>query len=321
MNLLPYTLEDLKYGFHHPSAAVREGQRILGKPLIPLNNWHFRRKHGRGIDVMQRDWDNLFILDACRYDYFVEENQIDGRLQSVVSQGNYSWEFMKSNFSNRKLTDTVYVTANPYAERLSADLFYTIESLLDEWDDDLGTVRPEKVSEAAREAHRKYPNKRLIVHFMQPHLPFIGDTASRVRERITLKGWDKYDHRDETRAADGIDWWTAVRRGLVTKAETDTAYRETLDFVLDHAESLIADFDGKSIVTADHGEMLGERIFPGLAPQYGHPKNIHTPELCVVPWLEVESDDRREVRSESPLGFETHENVTERLHALGYTSE
>jgi hypothetical protein len=317
-----YNIQNLRRVLQNPSLALREVQWVLSKAVSPLNNWYFERRYGSGIDVMERDWDNLFILDACRFDVFSEENSIDGELTQVVSQGNYSWPFIKNNFAGRDLSDTIYVTANPHSERLSEDVFYTVESLLDQWDEDIGTVRPDSVVNATIDVFNQHPEKRLIVHFMQPHLPFIGETASRVRSRLDVQGWDKYDHQEEKSKVDGgVNWWEALKSGEISRAETEKAYQESLNLVLEHVQTLVEELDGKSVVTADHGELFGERIAPGMRREYGHPKYLHLPELRLVPWLEIEGCNRRKVRREEPVGFETHDNVIERLHNLGYTHE
>jgi hypothetical protein len=69
--------------------------------------------------------------------------------------------------------------------------------------------------------------------------------------------------------------------------------------------------------------MLGEKLLPGTTPVYGHPHDIYTPELCVVPWFEMDAESRRDVRAEEPIGREEMEQdvVNERLQALGYAPE
>ena len=36
---------------------------------------------------MKEDWDNLVILDACRYDMFKKLNTINGKLEYKISIG------------------------------------------------------------------------------------------------------------------------------------------------------------------------------------------------------------------------------------------
>jgi hypothetical protein len=126
---------------------------------------------------MNEDWDNLLILDACRYDMFTDRIDLEGTLESRISMGSTSEEFMERNFVGEQFHDTVYVNANPYIPKLGLDddTFHAVVDCLDDWDIELETVPPEPVARAARNAHERYSDKRLIIHFMQPHAPFIGE--------------------------------------------------------------------------------------------------------------------------------------------------
>lgn len=46
-----------------------------------------------------------------------------------------------------------------------------------EFDEKMQTVLPKRIVEIAIEANENYPNKRLIVYFMQPHAPFVYEGA------------------------------------------------------------------------------------------------------------------------------------------------
>ena len=131
-----------------------------------------------GCDVMAEDWDNLLILDACRFDMFERANTIPGRLESRRSKGSATLEFVRNNFAGERHYDTVYVTGNPFVSTDAGDAFHDLyEVWRTDWDDELGTVRPEPMCEAVLRANEAYPNKRLVGHLMQPHHPFIGPTG------------------------------------------------------------------------------------------------------------------------------------------------
>lgn len=322
-----YTLGNFLRAIKNPELFKKETRRIqniiLGKSIRRVQNKLFNKRYGPGIDVMSEDWDNLVLLDACRYDYFKRQQNLGGGdLREVVSRGAHSWEFMKKNFVGRNLHDTVYVTANPHAEKLSDDVFYTVETLLDQWDSELGTVLPRDVVEAAVEANEKYPNKRLIIHFMQPHKPHLGSTADSIRDRVELRGWDKYHgHKAVEGNLSGISLWSAVKSGDVSINKTRQAYAESLDIVLDYTSELVNRISGKTIVSSDHGEMLGEHgVF---VRRYGHPHDIYNRKLRIVPWYVIPSDERRDITSEEPIGFKRLETdaVNNRLQALGYAPE
>lgn len=144
---------------------------------VEMNNFLFRLRYGECTQVMNEDWDNLLILDACRYDIFTDRIDLEGTLESRISMGSTSEEFMERNFVGEQFHDTVYVNANPYIPKLGLDddTFHAVVDCLDDWDIELETVPPEPVARAARNAHERYSDKRLIIHFMQPHAPFIGE--------------------------------------------------------------------------------------------------------------------------------------------------
>ncbi|WP_193790388.1 hypothetical protein [Natronobacterium lacisalsi] len=296
-----------------------------------ITNLAFRLRYGEGTDVMAKDWDNLLLLDACRYDIFSDENNIDGDLQSVISHGSSSLEFIEGNFANEDLHDTVYVTANTYYDVLDDDVFHAVITCFDHWDEELMTVPPGGVVETALKAHEQYPQKRLIIHFMQPHAPYIGEKGRELRERLsrqinitgmTLERAQK-DSRTETEnsprtvqtieapTVDGLD---------VSDTEIREAYTENLNVVLSHVKELLPQLTGKTVISADHGELLGERVFPLYRKRYEHPTYLHVPELCIVPWLVIEGDERKYVNPEPPERYDSmrQEELDEKLEALGY---
>jgi len=315
-----YNAGNLERVCRNPSLLLREGRRFVGVATKPLANYYYNQKYGSGLDVVAEDWDNLILLDACRYDYFAEQNQIDGELERVVSRGGNSWGFLEANFGGRKLHDTVYVTTNPYADQLSEDVFHYKRQLLsDKWNDDIGTVHPSDVTSVAREVHENYPNKRLIVHYMQPHTPYLGETAERIRERVNLVGQSTGDRYERS----GKHTFAAVWHGEISWDELRRGYSETLDIALKHVETLVESVNGKTVISADHGELLGERNIRLGPRQLGHPDDIFTEQHRIVPWHVVSSESRRDVESEPPVDSElvNEEKREEQLRALGYKAD
>lgn len=306
------SLENLKRAVENPRLFVREGHRLLSWPFHRLNERYLDRALPETPNVMDRDWDTLVILDACRYDYFASRNWIPGDLQPTVVKGSRSWEFMQNNFLEGEYHDTVYVTANPYADRLPEGTFHHVDYLLDEWNSEIGTIMPEAVRRTAVETNRQYPDKRLIVHFMQPHRPYLGEMAEELRRRIDLTGY-----RNE---GDGLQIWGAAKQNEATVEEIRRAYGESLDIVLAEAEELVEALDGKTVITADHGEMLGERVFPMTSRVWGHSEGFGTRLLRTVPWLTVDGEKRREITADTPETSDglQDDTVSDRLKALGY---
>lgn len=150
-----------------------------------------------------------------------------------------------------------------------------------DFDDDAGTVPPQAMVDAAREASEEFPNKRLIIHFMQPHGPFIGSSISNAETE------DRY--------------WKA--------------YDEHLSYVLEYVHDLLDTLSGKSIITGDHGQISPGPIRDALGVG-GHKPRLRHPGLVQVPWATV-NGDRRSITAgttEASVG----EEIDERLRDLGY---
>jgi len=301
-----YTLESLKRGLENPHKILQEVNRLYHRRL---RTWPYNRN---GIDIFAKDWDHLLILDACRYDMFAEQSTLPGNLESVRSRASATEEFLEANFDGRELLDTVYVTGSPMLHRHRSEIQTQFHNVInvwkeDGWDEEYRTVLPKTMTEAAIEAKERYPNKRLLVHYLQPHYPFLGPTG---QEHFELERLD-------------FEWYKLLNGELnVSDAVVERAFKENLDVVLPEVERLFNEFSGKTVVTADHGQVIGERGFPVPIREYGHPRGIYSEGLVKVPWLTYENGDRPEISSENPDKSETADHDAEaarqRLEHLGY---
>lgn len=291
----PYRKEDIVHGINHPHSIVSELNQ-------QYNHWRAGQPYNpNGIDVFEEDWDNLIILDACRYDEFVRCSDLPGRTESRISRGSTSPEFVRGNFGEKRLHDLVYVTANDWYAKTKDDIDAEVH-LLKFVDRDLmdgRTSHPETVSAAARETAEAYPDKRLMVHYMQPHWPYLGPTGDKFREGPFHK---------------------IMRTTDATHSDVIQAYRETLDIVLSEVQTLLDDLHGKTVVSADHGELLGERERPIPIKTYRHPEGVYVDGLVKVPWHVYESGERKSVVAEQPVEGEdvNIESVEKHLKDLGY---
>jgi hypothetical protein len=275
---------------------------------------------------MDEDWDNLVILDGCRYDMFERLNTLEGELEPRRSLGSATDEFVEKNFGTETFHDTVYVTANPRVSlNVETDQFHDTVSVWDEgWDDDLQTVPPGTMADKCLEAHERYPNKRIIGHFIQPHTPFIGPTARKTMGVIsTFTDHTDFD-TDRTAGSDRRNVWTRLREGDLSLEQVRQAYDENLEVTLDELRRFVDAVDEPTVVTSDHGNMLGERAWPFPIRMYGHPVGIHTDELVRVPWLRIEGSRRKEIDSDPTISStarsdrEVDPDVEEKLRDLGY---
>jgi bisphosphoglycerate-independent phosphoglycerate mutase (AlkP superfamily) len=99
------------------------------------------------------------------------------------------------------------------------------------------------------------------------------------------------------------------------------AYEENLDYVLEHVYELVPELTGKTIVTSDHGNMVGERSYPIPIREWGHPPMTYTTELVKVPWFIIEDETRKEITAEQPstdTRGADEDLVQDRLEDLGY---
>jgi len=258
---------------------------------------------------MERDWDNLIILDACRYDLFAECHSLPGELSKVVSTGSHTVEFLHSNFNGCEFPDTVYVTATPQFEKEGmADRFAHVKHVWrDGWDEDLRTIPPETVAERTSEVVDRFPNKRVIAHFVQPHYPFVGKTGQKLEETIQAKTGIEPDGRND------LSIWDRLEMGEIDEATIWDAYRENLELTLPVVRDLYEELVGKTVVTSDHGNSFGRL---GI---YGHPSQKFIGELVDVPWLELPVSERRKiVNGELSESKGDDSSVEERLRSLGY---
>jgi len=305
---------------YFPFVGECSSRYVLVRGSVKLRQGLDSLRRSSGIRVMDEEWDNLFILDGCRYDLFERNHQFPGTLHRRRSAGSHSSEFVRHNFVGQEHFDTVYVTANPHAV-LTLDTFHATVNLFGEaWDEDLLTVPPQPVVEATRRARERYPDKRLLVHFMQPHYPFLGSEGEGL-ETGGVTGNIQADVEVKTnRTYDSI--WDKLDVGACT-ADTETvweAYVDNFRLVADHAASLADQLNGKTVITSDHGNLFGERLWPIPVRKYGHPLGIRHRALVDVPWHELPVDERRRTKADPPVETEdvAEDVVDDRLEALGY---
>jgi hypothetical protein len=271
----------------------------------------------------EADWDYLFVLDAARYDAFeaVYADYFDGTLEKRDSEASATPEWVNEHFDDHY--DVTYFSANPFINSLPYPLKKTgmvsyettpsehvsriVDIWDDAWDDTLGTVKPEDVNSTFEASDT--PETKAIVHYMQPHAPFLGHGKGRINKSIQggfsrLKQTGTIDRLGsvlDDRAPGIIERLedsevvmklamlsnldlgslSAVLRGGAR--ETLLEYHEdNLRRALDPLTRLASQLDGRIVVTSDHGEAFGEQ---GV---WGHHVETHIPVLTAVPWLEVD---------------------------------
>lgn len=294
-------------------------QQILEKIAGPLQQLTDDQDR---VQVIKEDWDNLFIIDACRADIFsetVREYEIPGKLETVHSRGSASVGFLRKNFAGEQCLDTIYVTSNPFVKsELDDEQFYRVEHVWqDGWNEELETVRAEVMAEKTKEIVQNHPNKRVITHFMQPHYPFIG-AKSVESDGFGLLRSKAMEGETEKEAEEDI--WSKLSTNAVDEQVVWKSYQDNLRYVLSVIEELVHNIDGRTVITSDHGNSFGEKGWPLPIAVYGHPNGLRMPSLTRVPWYVCEGD-RREIIEGSASSENKptdEEQIQERLNALGY---
>jgi len=277
---------------------------------------------GKGkTNLMEEKWDYLIILDACRYDYFqkVFGNYLRGTLRKARSPASATSEWLKKTFT-RRYDDVVYVSANPYINSRGVDVvgfdardyFHKIVDVWDfGWNEAVGTVPPEEVNAAAITATLTHPNKRLIIHYLQPHAPYISlanhapesvlspdklrSGVFLLRNPVIRHFWKILSGESrflEDALVNKVVWKISRLFGplpslpmndalrLVGRKGLLRAYEANVRIVLTHVAKLVDRLQGKIVVTSDHGELLGEKN------EYYHRPQHYISPLIDVPYLE-----------------------------------
>jgi hypothetical protein len=276
--------------------------------------------------VLAADWDVLVVLDACRADLFREvavdgdSGLPEGQFDTRVSPASASTGWLDAVFgtaTDAQLAELCYVTGNPYsASVVDETRFQTVEEVWrDAWDDDAGTIPARPVTDAAVRAGRRQDPDRLVVHYMQPHFPALGDSGR------ANGGRPESEHGDRGRGVAlsefgdrGMSVWEDLRLGRWTVEEAWEAYRANLTYVLEEVTVLLSNLDaGTAVLTADHGNAFGEHAV------YGHPGGVDLPCLREVPWYETTATDTHSREPRSRERTEDNSDVVEqRLRDLGY---
>lgn len=271
--------------------------------------------HGPGMDYANADWDTLIILDACRADLFeetVDTEQWDS-YKKINSGAGATPTWFKRKWSE-EYGDVVYVAGTPILSRRAPGSFHrVIECWQDAINEDLNGPDPKVVTESAIEAHEQYPHKRVVVHYMQPHYPFLCDPDLHFTEFSGTKEWDV---NADPRAG---NVWEALRGGIVTKNEVWDGYKRNLEYVLEEVDGLLEEIDGRVVISADHGNMMGEWTYPIPFREYGHPMHLNQPSLTDVPWAVADGQRRKIIQGDVQSSTDaTPQEIETQLKALGY---
>ena len=260
----------------------------------------------QGSLIKEGKFNTLIVLDACRYDTFVEvayELNINGDLKCVDSEvlGTATWYF-KNWMGFPGESELIGIIANPWGMRYSLKFIETYKA----WDEtaDAAKVDPDRTMEF----YRKYAaGKKAMIHFIPPHQPFISPKGLDLYKKLGIDlsgmGGTNWDDRDNFKSLSHIQKWISAYGRKGHWPEVKDAYKDNVRFILEKILRWMPEFLPPVVITADHGEVVGEGG-PNNTGGYGHchsqPNVIKYQRL--VPWLT----------------FKKKDYVKERLKILGY---
>ncbi len=260
-------------------------------------------------------WKYLIVLDACRFDYFKDFCRIPGKLiqaesPACIYKGTVTSNWYRYIFTGR-YDDIIHVSGHPRVNSRTPvegfDAKKHFSKIIDVWDtgwdEVIGTVLPESITAQAVSTIKKWPDKRFIIHYVQPHTPYICLGKPEAKKKKTPESREsffiKFREFIVSRARCFLGDMQAVNMmkflrvpalspmdDALRKVGPDgvcKAYTDNLCRVLKSVEDLLKPADGKAVITADHGELLGEYR------RFGHNLSLCSrKELIQVPWFEVE---------------------------------
>lgn len=291
MGFFEWVAENIEYTRTHGVYGLKNAyHELLKGGLMRIGTvWNF------GEDIHKEHWDALIVLDACRADLLesvVEEYDfLENADDYHISNASASDEWIAKNLKSRRdqTNDICYISANPYDKTVRDEDFAVIERVWqDGWEETIRTTPPRAVTERAITVHRDNPDKRLLVHYMQPHAPYI----------------------QTGRQAPFMD----VKLGEISDEQLWREYQDNLRYVLDDVDLLLQNVDTeKTIITADHGEALNDF---GV---YGHRNHVPVTGLKKVPWCVTTATDTGSYRPNEHTNQQADSTtLEEKLEYLGY---
>ena len=201
------------------------------------------------------------------------------------------------------MSETLYVTGNHYANRIDRSLLGGFETAHDygEWAYEAAAPPAHVITDLAISAARESAWDRCIVHYMQPHKPFLERGGS--REEYDVIPWSI-----------GYEPYRRVLKGNLAIEDLHAAFKNNLQYVLSEVKTLLKNINArKTVITADHGQALGE---DGL---WDHAVGVNHPSMRCVPWVETTAKDQH---THTPKAYK-HTNydysiVENNLEDLGY---
>jgi hypothetical protein len=265
---------------------------------------------------MEERWNVAIILDACRYDFFKElyRNYLQsGRLERRLGASD-TLDWLHTVFSSNKTKNIVYVSAHPginskdipWGRFNACEQFYKVyDAWLSGWDWEIGSALPTEVAKTAIQAMNEHRDRKIIIHFIQPHFPyrkapcpstysdlksvkknpFLGFLLEKLLRRSSLFNRNfsrirtSYWKVKKTLKLNFLEDLNEIYWKKYNVKDLKHFYRDNLNWVLESVRKIIEEYEDEEIVvTSDHGEAFGEN------GEFFHLYNTMNPVVRWVPF-------------------------------------
>lgn len=278
-------------------------------------------------EIADAKWDILIVLDACRFDVFKElyPSYFEGNLSKRKSRGSHTTEWAVNTFTDKY--PFTYISSNPYIngknvpiEKYNFNWTSTkhFKKVIDAWDTDwdskYNTVLPKDLVKIAK---KHLSEKKLVLHFIQPHTPYINEdfiknskysshtgaeeAVGRKNPKIKIPSfikpalrplWKKFPMTLQIKVQYlfGFGKLNILKKAYCNGdlLEMRNHYKKSLEITLKEIANFIKEVpkDKKIVITADHGECFGEDSL------ISHPPFSKNPILRNVPWFETKGKSK-----------------------------
>ena len=278
-----------------------------------MRNKKYYEVDGKKIDILKEKWDFLLLLDACRFDYFkdvVREFFKDGVLKKAISPATWTIEWLNKVFGEKYYEDIIYISPHPFINSQKRVCYR-------QWDGDLRCfdgkkhffkvvdvwrhetlkyvktpIHPILVNRAFHKTYIKYPNKRYILHYIQPHRPYVTikdelnpeeySFSTRVFNTFLspIQTWElrRFLNRPPSSALEEC-YRKEGKKGIIK------VYKNEIRLVLERIKMLTEAISGDWLIISDHGERLTNFWRWNSLSHGGRPDK----DVIEVPWFEIKS--------------------------------
>ncbi len=232
--------------------------------------------------IIENGIKTVIIFDACRYDYLYDIASPEYEVLKVDSNAYITKQYYRQNWANIEHKKWRLITAQIQALKAArrrntfAKHYYIGKHSPAER---TGWLEPSATFDKAVSLADK-GIEYLIIHLIPPHLPYVTKEGIYFQSEVAKLPYSaSYDNIAKW-AGDDNDKWDEIRRQY--KIQVEYVFSETLKYI-DRLQKPL-------VITADHGELLGEIPDSSLKdtniewPVYGH--KYKSEILKMVPWIE-----------------------------------